>query len=322
MRKYIFTTFSRLLGLANYLVAVLLSLLHVKRSTGFISRWFSSHKRYISPFYIYIYINIIIIRKSIKIIEENLPSPKSNLFRLSECRTLLLLLTAASLLPALPELGVRPTIIFETDFEENQQTKTPLDNITSIIFETDFEEKLHKSTDQNTHQVHATVPLTDKESICIISVGPLPYVLYTAGKLVRIIKHCHFDQFKTQFTISRSRSTSFHLSPSSSLCSDLEPGLKPIHVSIAIHRPGWRSGCPPSSWAPRQPASVLLGEKNSSCLTLVQRFHRHVQPDDPQSLLQPQVVDRCLTPDLVTGLSNAKVVKTFKQCQIIVFYIA
>ena len=179
----------------------------------------------------------------------------------------------------------------------------------TIRFETDFEEKLHKSTDQNTHQVHATVPLTDTESICIISVGPLPYVLYTAGKLVRIIKHCHFDQF------SRSRFTSFHLWPSSSLCSDLEPGLNPIHVSIAIHRPGWRSGCPPSSWAPRQPASVLLGEKNSSCLTLVQRFHRHVQPDDPQSPPQPQVVDRCLTPDLVTGLSNAKVVKTLKQSQ-------
>ena len=140
MRKYIFTTFSRLLGLANYLVAVLLSLLHVKRSTGFISRWFSSHKRYISPFHIYIYINIIITCKSVK----KLPSLRSNMFRLSECRTLLLLLPAASLLPALPELAVRATIIFETDFEENQQTKTPLDNITSIIFETDFEEKLHK----------------------------------------------------------------------------------------------------------------------------------------------------------------------------------
>ena len=46
--------------------------------------------------------------------------------------------------------------------------------------------------DDSSHQVHATVPLTDAESICIISVGPLPYVLYTAGKLVRIIEHGQF----------------------------------------------------------------------------------------------------------------------------------
>jgi len=63
---YYFLT-SWLLGLANYLVAVLIGLVHVKRSTGWLSR-------------------------------------------LQECRSLLLVLTIATLLPALPELMVRSTI--------------------------------------------------------------------------------------------------------------------------------------------------------------------------------------------------------------------
>ena len=40
-------------------------------------------------------------------------------FRLSECRTLLLLLTVASLLPALPELGVKPNLIFDWSGKDN-----------------------------------------------------------------------------------------------------------------------------------------------------------------------------------------------------------
>lgn len=63
---YYFLT-SWLLGLANYLVAVLIGLVHVKRSTGWLSR-------------------------------------------LQECRSLLLVLTITTLLPALPELMVRSTI--------------------------------------------------------------------------------------------------------------------------------------------------------------------------------------------------------------------
>eukprot|EP00092_Neocalanus_flemingeri_P005067 GFUD01005450.1.p1 GENE.GFUD01005450.1~~GFUD01005450.1.p1 ORF type:complete len:315 (-),score=108.79 GFUD01005450.1:100-1044(-) len=63
---YYFLT-SWLLGLANYLVAVLIGLVHVKRSTGWLSR-------------------------------------------LQECRSLLLVLTIVTLLPALPELMVRSTI--------------------------------------------------------------------------------------------------------------------------------------------------------------------------------------------------------------------
>jgi hypothetical protein len=63
---YYFLT-SWLLGLANYLVAVLIGLVHVKRSTGWLSR-------------------------------------------LQECRSLLLVLTIATLIPALPELMVRSTI--------------------------------------------------------------------------------------------------------------------------------------------------------------------------------------------------------------------
>ena len=78
-------------------------------------------------------------------------------------------------------------------------------------------------------QVHATVPLTNAESICIISVGPLPYVLYTAGKLVRM-EHFHGRGYilidcSLSF-IPRLRSTSFHLLPSLSLCSDLEQGFQ------------------------------------------------------------------------------------------------
>ena len=63
---YYFLT-SWLLGLANFLVAALVSLLHVKRSTGWLAR-------------------------------------------LAECRALLVLLTLATLLPALPELGLRSTV--------------------------------------------------------------------------------------------------------------------------------------------------------------------------------------------------------------------
>jgi hypothetical protein len=66
---YYFLT-SWLLGLTNYLVAVLIGLVHVKRSTGWLSR-------------------------------------------LQECRSLLLVLTIATLLPALPELMVRSTIQLE-----------------------------------------------------------------------------------------------------------------------------------------------------------------------------------------------------------------
>ena len=63
---YYFLT-SWLLGLSNYLVTVLIGLVHVKRSTGWLSR-------------------------------------------LQECRSLLLVMTIATLLPALPELMVRSTI--------------------------------------------------------------------------------------------------------------------------------------------------------------------------------------------------------------------
>ena len=80
-----------------------------------------------------------------------------------------------------------------------------------------------------TDQVHATVPLTNAESICIISVGPLPYVLYTAGKLVCIENGFFLNRGYILMDLSlslipRLRSTSSHLLPSLSLCSDLEQG--------------------------------------------------------------------------------------------------
>jgi hypothetical protein len=106
---YYFLT-SWLLGLANYLVAVLLSLLHVKRSTGWSSR-------------------------------------------LAECRTLLLLLTLATLLPALPELALRDTVYLD------EQTRASVQHLVSS-------------------------PLNTLPQVCIISAGPVPYTLYTAVKLV------------------------------------------------------------------------------------------------------------------------------------------
>jgi len=92
---YYFLT-SWLLGLANYLVAVLLSLLHVKRSTGWMSR-------------------------------------------LAECRSLLLLLSVSTLIPSLPQLWLRST-------------------------------------------VHLGPDLT----VCIISLGPTQYGVYTGVKLVML----------------------------------------------------------------------------------------------------------------------------------------
>lgn len=166
---------SWLLGLANYIVAVLLSLLHVKRSTGFISR-------------------------------------------LSECRTLLLLLTVASLLPALPELGV-----------------------------------------------HATVPLTNAESICIISVGPLPYVLYTGGKLIAL-----------------------HILPS-------------LAIIASLLRPRTRVA--------KRLSTIFLGAPATcECAPGGEELNL------PHSC--PKVVDRCLTPDLVTGLSSSNAKESLVECGI------
>merc|ERR1712130_815873 len=65
----------------------------------------------------------------------------------------------------------------------------------------------------------------------------------------------------------RQRSTTFtssHLLPSSPLCFDLEQG--------------WQNDFPPSSWALRQPASVLLAERSSSCLTPVPRLSTAASP--------------------------------------------
>ena len=74
--SYYFLT-SWLLGLSNYLVVVLIGLVHVKRSTGWLAR-------------------------------------------LQECRALLMVLTIATFIPALPELLVRSTIL--------------LDNTTSVCY--------------------------------------------------------------------------------------------------------------------------------------------------------------------------------------------
>jgi len=74
--SYYFLT-SWLLGLSNYLVVVLIGLVHVKRSTGWLAR-------------------------------------------LQECRALLMVLTIATFIPALPELLVRSTIL--------------LDNSTSVCY--------------------------------------------------------------------------------------------------------------------------------------------------------------------------------------------
>jgi len=166
---------SWLLGLANYLVAVLLSLLHVKRSTGFISR-------------------------------------------LSECKTLLLLLTVASLVSALPELGV-----------------------------------------------HATVPLTNSESICIISVEPIPYVLYTGGKLITL-----------------------HILPS-------------LAIIVSLLRPRTRVA--------KRLSTIFLGSP-ATC---------ECAPGGEELQLPhscPKVADRCLTPDLVTGLSSSNAKESLVECGI------
>ena len=80
--SYYFLT-SWLLGLANYLVAVLTCLVHVKRSTGWLSR-------------------------------------------LQECRALLLVLTIATLLPALPELMVRSTIQLDDNLSVCYISANPL----------------------------------------------------------------------------------------------------------------------------------------------------------------------------------------------------
>ena len=97
---YFFTSW--LLGLANYLVAVLLSLLHVKRSTGWSSR-------------------------------------------LAECRTLLLLLTLATLLPALPELALRDTVYLAEQTRASVQhlVSSPLNNLASGVHHLRGDRPLH-----------------------------------------------------------------------------------------------------------------------------------------------------------------------------------
>ena len=80
-------------------------------------------------------------------------------------------------------------------------------------------------------QVHATVPLTNSESICIISVEPIPYVLYTGGKLVIRATFWKTGVVDNFVSIPRSLSTSSHLWPSSSPFSVLGQGFTSISFS-------------------------------------------------------------------------------------------
>ena len=114
-------------------MAVLLSLLHVKRSTGFISRYSKLSKLLLlndqpnptPPDYPYLWYMI----WQLSFINSQSPrlflTSSRTLYliiqslRLSECKTLLLLLTVASLVSALPELGVTMILILLNDPKSN-----------------------------------------------------------------------------------------------------------------------------------------------------------------------------------------------------------